>query len=553
MAGQTSEERDAENAGNESFAPGEDSWWILVTAIVASALLRFLAHPPVQVSLTIWVALIGYFVFFNRVRSWMGLIGGTWVWAMLFYLPGIFWIRHVSVFAWLGLSAISAAFPLVFAVLLRWISPRPGARQVVTAAAAWLISEYVQTHFLSGFPYLFLSHSQAEVTPLIQISEITGAWGVSAIIVLVNGVLYLVMEYVWHMWKEDPSFQVSCSRMGWLGGGVALLLAGSVAFGIWRLDTMEVTRGPQVGVLQGNIPQTIKNQSHTGQEIFDRYRRLARSVSDRAELIVWPETMFPYPVLKAGGRARVSDPAKLKQLMEATSVPHLIGVRTIERRGEQRSDYNSAWLVNRDGDLEQFYAKYHLVPFGEYVPGQSLVPGLRNWMSSILPIPEAMWLDAGPPPSKSRLVAWNGWELAPMICYEVVFPDEFRAQVNKGADVVVNMSNEAWYRNEAELDQMLSIVRFRSVEHRVTTVRATNTGISGFVFPDGRAHLMRDEQGSDRGFRGAMVDRPNVWRGRTFFSTYGNWLIWGGVILLLWLAVRGNMDGSGRIYTVENR
>ncbi len=530
-----------EETSEKAVEPGECSGRVLSLAIAVSALLRFLAHPPIQVSFTVWVALIGYFFFFNRVRSWRGLIAGTWGWAMLFYLPSIFWIRHVSVFAWLGLSAISAAFPLVFAVLLRWISPRPGARQVVVAAGAWVIGEYVQTHFLSGFPYLFLSHSQAEVTPLIQMTEITGAWGLSSIIVLVNGVLYLALESIWQRWGRNRSIRVSFSRLGWLGGAVVLLLAGSLAFGYWRMGTLKVKEGPKLGVLQGNVPQTVKNRSHSSEEIFDRYRRLARSVSNRADLIVWPETMFPYPVLKLGRRKRVSDPAKLNQLLEEVPLPQLIGVRTIERRGNERSDYNSAWLVSREGKLERFYAKYHLVPFGEYVPGQSWVPGLRDWMSDILPVPDAMWLHAGPSPANSRLLDWNGWKLAPMICYEVVFPDEFQAHVNKGADVVVNMSNEGWYRNEAELDQMLSIVRFRSVEHRVTTVRATNTGISGFVFPDGRARLMRDEQGRDRGFRGAMVDRPELWSGHTLYSTLGDWWIWLSAFLMVFIPVTGNM------------
>ncbi len=512
------------------------SRWLLGGALLVSALVRFLAHPPLQVSHLIWVALIGYFFFFNRVRTWSGLLIGTWGWGMLFFLPSIAWIRHISVFAWLGLSGISAAFPLVFAVLLHWLAPRPGVRQLGTAACAWGIGEFVQTHFLSGFPYLFLSHALAEVRPLIQISELTGAWGVSFLIVLVNGVLYLLLEKV--LEAGEAGMGRVARRFSWkrffvTNTLVFVMLGGVFMYGFWRLGHLSTSRGPSIAVLQGNIPQTVKNRRHSAENIFERYRKLASSVDGQAELTVWPETMFPYPVLESGSVRRISDPSVLKQFAEDIHTPQLIGVRTIRKTGEKRADFNSAWLMQPDGTLDQFYAKYHLVPFGEYVPGQSWIPGLRQIMVDLLPVPEALWLDAGPAPARSKLMNWNGLNLAPMICYEVVFPGEFRQQVRKGADVVINMSNEAWYKNEAELDQMLAIVRFRSVEHRITTVRATNTGISGFVFPDGGAQLLRDDAGRDRGFEGTMVRKPVLHWGHTVYTTYGNWWIWFSVTVLL--------------------
>lgn len=520
------EEKPEEHEGGTPFR------W-LAGALIISAFLRFLAHPPVQFEYSAWIAFIGYLFVFNRVDTWTELLLWTGVWAFAFYLPCLAWIRHISLLAWIGLSVIMVIFPITFAVLLWVVQPERGWRQVVLGAGAWVVGEYVQTHFLSGFPYLFLSHTQADLTPLIQVADVTGAWGVSALIFLVNGVLYLLLE-------DGVAFvngrqSIDRLRRRWIGAAVVLtvLVGGTFGYGVWRLGQLSMSDGPDIGVIQGNIPLSLRGHRNSSQEIFDRHLRLARQLDDRTDLVIWPETMFPYPVIKRGERVQVTDPDKLQELAGAVSAYQILGVRTIRQPEGDRRDHNSAWLMNREGELEQHYAKYHLVPFGEYVPGQAWIPGFRSWIAGYFPVAEEIWLDAGSPPEESALMVWNGYKLAPMICYEVVFPDEFRSHVRKGADVVVNISNEAWYKNEAELDQMLSIVRFRSVEQRITVVRATNTGISGFVFPDGRARILTDEEGRDRGFSGGMVETVKMASGNTWYGQYGDWFVYLALIGLL--------------------
>jgi len=506
--------------------------------LIGSAFLRFLSHPPLQVEAAAWVALVGFLFYVNAVRSWTWLLVGSGLWGFFFFLPSLAWLRHIAVPAWIGLSGLMALFPVFFVVLLKTLAPAPGVRQGVVGGFCWVVSEYTRTHFLSGFPYLFLAHSQADLLPLIQVADVTGAWGVSLMIFWVNAAVFMVLYPLVRPYLDGlEPIRTARSRI-WIASGIAVLLPiCALVYGFRTLQTTSADTGPRIGVIQGNVPQSVRKRQ-SPETLFRLHAALAEQVSGRAGLVVWPETMYPHSVgVTRDGVARSRPPEPLEELIDRVTAPQLIGGHTLKEREEGVDIYNSAWLVTDEG-LDQHYFKYHLVPFGEYIPGHTLLPFLDPIVDRVFPYAaDITWLSAGPPPEKSRPMTWRGPSFVPMICYEVVFPDEFRTRVNRGASFVINMSNEAWYRNEAELDQMLSIVRYRAVENRISVVRSTNTGISGFIFPSGRQHLLRGPGGEVRGVRGTMVDRIRKKGSSTVYRLYGDWLPLGaiGVLILLFI------------------
>ncbi len=506
--------------------------------LLLSAGLRFLSHPPVQFEFAVWGCLVGYILFFNGTHSWWRLLIGTWIWGFLFYVPSLAWIRHIAYPAWIGLCAIMAGFPVLFATLLRWCGPEPGIRQGIIGGLCWVVTEYVQTHFISGFPYLFLAHSQADLLPLIQIADLTGAWGLSLIIYWFNAALY---EWInpWLTTKRNgiPALKSKRNSIYFHAATTAGLVAGSLVYGTYQLQTPPPKTGPKIGVIQGNIPQSVRRRQDP-EKTFRTHLKLARKLSGKTSLILWPETMYPYPFLVTKtGSVTTDPPESFRKLTRNNSTDQLIGAHTFKATNKNETSlHNSAWLVSADGKIQQGYFKYHLVPFGEYIPGRDLFPFLDAIVDKVFPFArDVTWLSAGSPPSESEPIRWKNHPFIPLICYEVVFPDEVRTHVNKGANFIVNMSNEAWYRNEAELDQMLAIVRFRSIETRTTVVRATNTGISGFVYPNGRTNLLRNSNGSVRGFRGTLTGRIRQQGDVTLYRKLGDLLPITSIICLILL------------------
>ena len=335
--------------------------------------------------------------------------------------------------------------------------------------------EYLRGHLLTGFPWGFLGHSQYAFRALIQVADITGVYGLSFILMLTNATLCLLV-----LWRAGKTWQGrAVSRRTAVGWGLATLgiLAAAVLYGQGRISRMEemISQAPrvQVAVVQGNIPQVAKWDPAFQISTTKKYIQLSHQVTAAApDLVVWPETATPFHM----HHNKVLT-GMVRRGVQAAGTDFVIGSPFFTRRGQALDYYNSAFLVTADGKIGPRYDKAHLVPFGEYVP-------LRRWLPFVGKLVAQVGdFVAGQP---GQVLAWRNHRLAPLICYEAIFPALTRAAARNGADILINLTNDAWYGRTSAPYQHLSLCVFRAVESRRSFIRAANTGISGFIDPTGR-------------------------------------------------------------------
>jgi apolipoprotein N-acyltransferase len=382
----------------------------------------------------------------------------AYVCGLVFWAATIFWLVNVTVVGTVLLVLYLSLYFGIFGLLVT-TDYRLRTIDVFVIPSAWVLLEYARSHLLSGFPWALLGYSQYRNLPVIQIADITGVWGVSFIIALVNTVLF---------WVASCKFQVTRVKGAVILSGVVLLVA--LTYGYYSLFFAsfgsQQTR-VRISVIQGNIPQELKWQEQSRGMIIQKYAELTRMAAGaRPDLILWPEAALPVVV---GEEDREYFEAA-QSLVNETKIPLLLGAVT--RRGGNY--YNSALYLERDGSVAASYDKLHLVPFGEYIPGRKFFPILQT----VVPIGD---VTAG----SAYTVFDKPQQFSVLICFEDLFPELSRQFVRRGARFLVNITNDAWYKLTPAPYQHLAASVFRAVENRVFLVRAANTGVSTFIAPTG--------------------------------------------------------------------
>lgn len=326
---------------------------------------------------------------------------------------------------------------------------------------AWTLMELAQASILSGFSWLTLSSAFVPWPMLTQAASVLGSYGLSGLLVIVVAGLALGAR------------NRLCILLSLL---TALLLLG---FGWMRLsDDAETTPGHTVALVQGNIDQSIKWAPDYQQATVDKYLRLSREVTQSAnpELIVWPETSMPFyfqdssplrtPVLDF---ARPGKPALLLGSPAYDRTASAVGFVL----------FNRAFLLTGEAALPQWYDKEHLVPFGEYMPLAEILP-LQKLVSGVGDFV---------PGQNTKALKSGDLALGVLVCYEAIFADLAQARVAQGANLLVNISNDAWFGATSAPHQHLHLTALRAIEQGRYVVRSTNTGLSAFIDPLGRIRL----------------------------------------------------------------
>ncbi|OGR18618.1 MAG: apolipoprotein N-acyltransferase, partial [Desulfobacterales bacterium GWB2_56_26] len=231
----------------------------------------------------------------------------------------------------------------------------------------------------------------------------------------------------------------------------------------------------KVGIVQGNIDQSLKWSPSQQQITVDTYLALSASLMRAAsppDLVIWPETALPFfPTNEQMG--------PLKMAVKSGNMALLTGApwyEIIDRQNKKVKYYNSAFLLSPDGGFAGKYFKTHLVPFGEYVPMKKLLPFLA-------PLVEAVGdFSFG---TIAKPLVWHEAKAGILICFESVFPELSRQWVQAGANILVNLTNDAWYGKSSAPQHSLAMAVLRAVEARRSLIRSANTGISAFVNPAG--------------------------------------------------------------------
>lgn len=442
-----------------------------------------------------------------------GFLAGT------IFFTEVFWWLDVAMTTFAPLNHVTAV-PLIVALagwcafhwglafgLARYFEDRHRWPMGLTLGPLWMASELLRNYLFSGFPWANLGYSQARNLYLSQVASLGGVYGLALLVAWVNGALYELLRHVFWSERKFPSIQVYVS---------AAALTFGHAYGAWRVAKVdpEIQAAPKIriGVVQGNIDQKLKNlQGSYRDMILDAYNPATEAVDNEdVDLIVWPEAAFPAMFRKGTQSIRGAGLSK-----ERYSARLLIGVDVRDPKDLRKGNENAAFLVGEDLRVEDRYTKYHLVPFGEYVlwnldellPIGNLVPGTFRPGTELRPLSVPL---RGPRDQGVGRAA----KLGVMICFDAIFPEISRTYANAGADVLVNLTNDAWYGFSSAPYQFLRMVAVRAIETGRPVARAANTGISAFIDPLGRVTQATpigvvDADGSEVD---ARLRLPSVWR-----------------------------------------
>jgi apolipoprotein N-acyltransferase len=438
----------------------------------SSGVILALAFPKINFSLLAWGAFIPLF-WIIRDKTPRQAFAYGWVSGMGFYLCTVYWVVQtiglysniptpVAVIPLLLMCAILASYTGAFMAGLRFY--QAGGRSILLIGPPlWVALEWLRSFFFIGFPWVSLGYSQHTFLNLIQFTEITGVYGLSALVIFGNLVLWTTLE-------KRP-------RRGWLlliTGAFVLALAG---WGAWRrsqLATLPPAHRLRVGLIQGNIAQDKKWDKDFQEETLSRYERLSREAAAKgADVIIWPETAVPFFF-----QSDIPYQQRLLALVRELHTPLLFGaVGWQPKNMNEVTLFNRAYLVAATGTVLGSYDKIKLAPFGEYIPFHDsflffldkLVEGIGDFAAG----------------TETKVLALPQEQFGVLICYEGIFPDLARRFVANGADLLVNITNDAWFGRSSAPYQHLTMEAMRAVENRVPLVRAANTGFSAVVSPDG--------------------------------------------------------------------
>lgn len=517
---------------SKSDQPREWMWALL--CIVFTIPLTVSLFPTFDVAEAAYLFLLPFLFWSLRRPKWNLWIASGWFAHWVAWILILIWLRHVT---WVGLillSAVLALFPTAWLILVRRYYPQLDqftlTRRIsllIALSGAWVLTEWVRSWFLTGFPWLPLAASQWTRPVLLQLAPWTGAWGISFLLVFFNlAIARYVQLIVKSACRTDAqnTSQPTVVRIRF-HFCPEFYLALSLFFGVFLLFLLSLPeqreRTPlfRAGVVQPWIPATLKwdrEEALNNLQIL-KWQSEAVSLLD-PDLILWPEAATPVPIRDDTNEFMLQ---WVENLIAPLGKPLLMG-NLIREKGKV---FNGIFLFEPTNGLhEKFYAKIRLVPFGEYVP-------LRRWIpfvNKVIPFSEDIVPGSGavvlPLETNGQSTAAGG-----LVCYEDVFPQLGIEVARAGADFVFVVTNDAWYGEEAGAYQHAAHSVLRAAEIRRPIIRCGNHGWSGWIDEYGNVRqILRNAEGSIYFRGGDVLDvtyQPE-WRNRsTFFVRYGNWFI----------------------------
>jgi len=482
--------------------PGRIGWWPLLFIALTPLLSAVRRLPPMR-------------------SACMGMFCG-----LLYNIGLLYWIvivlgRYGGLPPWISVPGMTllalymGSYFALFCLLLNLVINRSGsgkgstARLVFAAPVLWVGLDFLRSFLFSGFPWMDLGYGLYRQPLLIQVADLGGHHLVSFCIVLLNSLL------VWLVDRSPNRLSGSVLRQRIPAVIACVLLACVGGYSFLRYQqvssAMETGQQATVGVVQGNINQDEKWTAARKEDTVDRYLALSRNILENqdVELLVWPETALPFYPQQDPLMGRVLDFVQDENINLLTGAPYFV-LKTQKKAELKPIDYfNSGLLINPSGKLTGRYDKQHLVPFGEYVPIRSYLPFLEPLVVSVG--------DFTAGSSYEPLQAGNIMA-GVLICFESIFPEISRREVEAGSNLLVNLTNDAWYGRSSAPYHSLAMSVFRAVETRRSLVRAANTGISGFVEPTGTIRAQ-----SQLFVSAALTETMVLSDEQTIFTRGGHW------------------------------
>ncbi len=477
-------------------------------------LLLSFSFPSPCISYLAWIALVPWFIIISTGYR-AGLF--SYLTGFIFFVMNLTWIGFVTGFGWVLLALYLAlyfyGFGLVIHFLRRWLR----LPHLFIAPFVWVTFEYLRSFPYFGFPWFLAGYSQHLHLPLIQIADITGVYGISFLIVVVNAAIadlieQFVLKHFHRPEKDSVVFSDKNGKAFWITIIIPCFLISLVlAYGYLDLKgNRALPEGPNICVVQGNIPQGVKIKTDKEQKkkILLKYTDLSlKAAGKNVDIIVWPETMVPGilnidPKLLNREIDRLSKES-IRTITDATFANLILGGTAIDIQDANALYFNTAFYFDRHGEYVNRYDKIHLVPFGEFIP-------FEKWFSFFSHIvPYSVSLSGGGQRTMFELDTRKDGrycKFGVIICYEDTVATLVRKFRKDGADFMINITNDAWFHASSELDQHLAVMVFRAVENRISITRAANSGISSFVAPNGEIYDYLDNEGKYKEIEGILCN-----------------------------------------------
>lgn len=470
-----------------------------------------LAYPPLPLGFLIWVSFLPFMALLLRATPLQALRYG-YLTGITANLVSLYWIGFNRGAGWgaVLLSLIAAVLYLgvfwaLFGSVVSWLHKKTG-QGLVMIPFLWVLMEYGRSFGTLAFPWHDLALTQTHYLPLVQIADITGTYGISFWIMLLNVGFYSTM-----VTPRNRPLVLSLT-------GVVFL--SMLVLGQWRLLTWDKTSAEKtvsVAIVQPNVDPNQKWDYTFRNALFELMDSLhVVAIGLEPDFILWPESATPaYLRLSRHARRPIQ-----KRVMES-NIPLLAG--TVDRQAHEDGSYdyyNGSLYLQPDGGLKIYY-KMHLVPFGEYIPWTVRFPVLKK-----LNLGQGNFT----PGDQYTLFEVDSVQFGNLICYESSMPRISRRFVQEGAQFLTIETNDAWFGNTSGPYQHFELAKLRAIELRVSIARSANTGISGIILPSGRVAqtIPLNQQGILKG------DLPIPNR-TSYYSRYGDWFVLVNSLLLLLL------------------
>lgn len=505
--------------------------WLEILLTGLSSAFLILIFPDYDYHYLAWAALVPLLLLIKRGGPLKAFLYPLAV--GLVFFSGHFWWGGVDGFNALNfglvvlLSGVYLGLFGISAHCLDRINPR---WNVLTFPAAWVLTEYLRSHmgFLSN-PSGLLGYTQYTALTVAQVSAFTGVYGVSFLIVTVNTAAAEIIHSVITLRAVRGSREM-LSLQEWRAPLVviavtAVLFSSSIVYGLVSSVDRQPVRSLKAALVQGNVYWEENNDIRYRTDIFEKYRRLSMDAAAfTPDIIAWPSSSVPGKIPYDRTLVKL-----LSGLARETGAFLLIGSAGYDKfkpaQRKSRRFANSAFLFSPQGGILGRYDKIRLLPFDEYLP-------LRGWVKW----PSWIVSDMKDALRGEEMTIFNmaKGRFGVVICWEALFPEQFREITAKGVDFMVSMTNEGFTDTTRAHYQMFAINVFRAIENNVSIIRTASTGVSAIIGPDGGIiSRVKDSNNKDVDVAGYVVGEIPLSSKRTFYNRYGDWFIIANLILLI--------------------
>lgn len=501
---------------------------------ILSGVLAGIAFNFEHISLVMWISFIPLmYILLIKENTYRSIFKYVMLFGVTYYLIIVHWIFNLYPFDWINLSnkesiiilflgwilisLLEGIVPAVVLGVFSFIKTKNDILNILSIAFLWVIAEYVQEIGVLGFPWGRLAISQVNNLPIIQGASLFGSLFIGFLIVIFNGLLTAaIINYKNNIVKSVKILSLAI-----------IIFILNISYGYIRLYDIEDGDKVNVTIIQGNIDSAQKWKKEDEKNNLELYKKLTDEAINgednfKSDMIIWPETAIPIDISKSGWIL-----GEYRKLAVKYNALFMTGTFYTDTKNGS-NEYNSIVSINKKGEIEQIYHKRHLVPFGEVLPFENqvlkIVPKLKNlnlFNGSLRAGVESMIIDN------------TNVKVGSLICFESIFPKLARESVNKGAEVLVIVTNDSWFKDSKAIYEHNKNSVLRAVENNRYLARSANTGISCVI--DNHGRIIEDLGPLKRGYLNSYI---KVIKTNSLYTLIGDLIIYISILFIVLIKIR---------------